>query len=131
MIGRALERGVLGLSALVLIVVGAGAAFAPAAFYAGFGIEVDGAPALASELRSTGVALLLLGLAVAAGAVWRRWTFPAAVVAALVLLGYAVGRVISGIVDGAPDGTLLVAGIAEFVLGAAAAWVAVRTRPRS
>lgn len=130
MIGRIIESVVLGLSALVLIVVGAGAAFAPAAFYAGFGIQVDGVPALASELRSTGVALLLLGLAVAVGAVWRRWMFVSAVVAALVLLGYAIGRVISGIVDGAPDSTLLVAGIAEFVLGAAAAWVAIRTRPR-
>lgn len=127
---RILERLVLGVSALVLIVVGAASAFTPALFYAGFGIEVEGSTALASELRATGVALLLLGLAVAVGAIWRRWVFPAAVVAALVLVGYAIGRIISAIADGAPDASVAFAGIAELVLGAAAAWVAIRNRPR-
>jgi len=127
--GRILERAVLGLSALVLIVVGAASAFAPAAFYSGYGIDVESS-ALASELRATGVALLLLGLAVAVGAIWRRWVFPAAVVAALVLGGYALGRIISAVVDGTPDASLAVAGVAELALGVAAAWVAIRTRPR-
>jgi hypothetical protein len=128
--GRILEWVVLGVSALVLIVVGAASAFVPAAFYAGYGIEVD-SPALASELRATGVALLLLGLAVAVGAIWRRWVFPAAVVAALVLVGYALGRIVSAVADGAPDASLAFAGAAELVLGAAAAVVAIRTRPRA
>lgn len=128
--GRILERVVLGASALVLIAVGAASAFAPAAFYAGYGIDVDSS-ALASELRATGMVLLLLGLAVAVGAIWRRWVFPAAVVAALVLVGYALGRIVSAIADGAPDASLAFAGIAELVLGVAAAVVAIRTRPRA
>ena len=128
--GRVVERIVLGLSALVLVVVGAAAAFAPDAFYAGFGFTVEGSPELASELRATGVALLLLGLAIAAGAAWSRWAFPAAVVAALVLIGYAIGRAISALADGAPVSSVVVAGVAELVLGLAAAWVAWRTRPR-
>ncbi len=128
--GRVLERVILGLSALVLVVVGAGAAFAPDAFYAGFGFTATDSPELASELRATGVALLLLGLAVAIGAIRQRFAFPAAVVAALVLLGYAIGRGLSTLLDGAPASSVVVAGVAELVLGLAAAWVAWRTRPR-
>lgn len=128
---RVVERIVLGLSALVLIVVGAASASSPAAFYAGFDIEVNGSPALASELRATGVALLLLGLAVAAGATWRRWVFPSAVVAALVLVGYAIGRIVSALADGVPGASVAFAGVAELVLGLAAAWVAIRARPRA
>jgi len=130
-IARTLERVVLGASALVLVVVGAASAFAPAAFYAGYGIQVVGSPALANELRAAGFALLLLGIAVAAGAIRRRWVFPSAVIAALVLVGYAVGRFISAIADGAPDASLAFAGAVELVLGVAAGWVAIRSRPRS
>lgn len=125
-----IERIILAVLALVLGVIGAGAAFAPALFYGSYGISVSGLPNLASELRGTGVALLLLAMAVAAGAVWRRWAFAAAVVAGLVALGYALGRGISAVADGAPDASIVAAAIIELVLAGAAAWVAVRTRPR-
>ena len=122
-------RVILAALALVLGVIGTGAATAPAAFYESFGITVDGLPDLASELRGTGFALLLLALAIAAGAVWTRWAFPAAVAAGLVFLGYAIGRAVSAIADGAPASSIVVAGIAELVLAGAAAFVVVRTRP--
>lgn len=125
------NRVVLAVLALVLGAIGAGAVVDPAAFYQSFGIVVAGQPELASELRGTGSAMLLLGLAVAAGAIWTRWAFVSAVVALLVSLGYAVGRGISAIADGAPGDALIAAAVAELALAAAAAWVAVRTRPRS
>ena len=90
------DRVVLGAAGLVLIAVGGGSMAVPEAFYADFGIDVSTAE-LASQLRASGVALLLLGVLVGSGGVWRRVQFPAAVVGALVLLGYAAGRVLSEI----------------------------------
>lgn len=129
MITRILDRVVLGTAALVLVAVGAGAALVPEVFYTGYGIDAT-TTAVANELRAAGGALLLLGLLVGVGVMWSRAMFPAAVVAATVLLGYAIGRGISLLVDGMPTASMLVAGTTELVLGAAAAWVAVRTRPR-
>lgn len=127
MIGRVVEQVVLVAAGLVLAVVGSGSAFAPAAFYAPYGIDATD-PALLNELRATGVALLLLGIGVVVGAFVRRLTFAVAVVAALVLLGYAIGRALSWAVDGTPPVSVLAAGAVELVLGIAALWVAVRTR---
>lgn len=125
-----LERVVVGLSALVLIAVGSGAAIAPAAFYESYGIDVVGLPALANELRATGVALALLGIATAAAVLARRAEREAAAVAAIVLLGYAIGRSLSWVVDGPASSSLLVAAIAEAVLGAASLVVAIRVARR-
>lgn len=130
MTARILDRVVLGAASLVLVGVGAGATVVPEVFYTGYGIDAT-TTAVANELRAAGGALLLLGVLVGAGAVWRRATFPAAVVAASVLLGYAIGRGVSLLVDGMPDSSMLVAGTTELVLGTAAAWVAVRTRPQA
>lgn len=130
MTGKVPERIVLGLAALTLISVGAGSTLAPVSFYASYGIDAGASPELASELRGMGLVLFLLGLVVASGAVWRTWTFPAAVVAAVVLAGYALGRTISALVDGTPVASVVAAGVVELVLGGASIWVAVRTRPR-
>lgn len=127
---RLVERIVLGASTLVLVGVGLGGVLAPAAFYASYDIAVAGAVSLSSELRGVGSALVLSGLAIAAGAVWVRWAFPSAIVSAFVLLGFALGRIVSLLVDGVPTSTILAAGAVEVVLGAASTWVAIRRRPR-
>ena len=130
MTGAVPERVVLGAAATVLGAVGAGAVGAPNTFYAVYGIEVT-SPAVANELRAAGGALLLLGSTVGVGAVVGRAAFPAAVVASTVLLGYAAGRTVSLVIEGRASTGIRVAGITEVVLGTAAAWVAVRTRPRT
>jgi hypothetical protein len=125
-----INRFVLGALAVVLMAIGAGAAFAPGVFYASYDVSIDGLPNLASELRGTGGALFLLGFAVAAGAVWSTWAFPAAVIAGLVFAGYAFGRAISALADGMASEATVIAGVVEIALAIAAAWVIVRTRPR-
>lgn len=124
------DRVVLGVSALVLVAIGVSATFATAAFYASYDILTTGSPELASELRGLGLALLLLGLAIAVAVLRVRWVFPAAVVTAAVMLGLALGRAGSAIVDGLPATSMMFAGLIELVLGLAAVWVAVRHRPR-
>lgn len=126
----AADRAVLVVLGAVLAAIGAASLAVPAAFYSSFGIRVDGLPPLASELRATGGALLLLALAIAAGAVWTRWVFASAVLGALVAFGYAAGRGLSALLDGAAGDSMVIAGVVELILAAAAAVVAVRTRPR-
>lgn len=126
---RLSDRIVLGAAALVLAGVGAGSVAVPEAFYADYGIDVSSTE-LASELRASGGALLFLGLLVGSGGVWGRATFPASVVAAVVLLGYASGRAASVLADGAPRRSVILAAAIEVVVGGAASWVALRTRPR-
>ena len=123
-------RTVLGASAVALIVIGGGATFATSAFYGSYGIDATGSVELASELRGIGMALLLLGMAIGVAVVRVRWVFPAAVAAAAVMLGFAVGRAGAAVLDGLPATSMVVAGVVELILGLAAAWVAVRNRPR-
>ena len=125
-----LDRAVLGITALVLVGVGIAATFATATFYGGYNIALAGSIELTSELRALGGVLLLAGLLIGAGVVRIRWAFPAAIVAATVMLGLALGRVGSAIVDGMPATSVIAAGVIELVLGSASAAVAVRNRPR-
>ena len=127
---RWLERIILGASGLVLAAVGIVATFATDAFYGVYSIDISGSRELASELRAVGVVLLLTGMLILCGLVWRSWVFPAAVIAATVALGLALGRAGSALVDGSPDSSIVTAGVIELLLGAGALWVAVRNRPR-
>lgn len=123
------DRIVLAALALLLLAIGGGSAFVPGAFYESYGIDPAVSAELASELRGTGASLLLLGVAVAAGAAWTRWSFAAAVIGGIVMAGYAVGRGVSVALDGIPNEFVVAAGVVEVVFAVAAALVAVHTRP--
>ncbi|MGV2984517.1 DUF4345 domain-containing protein [Microbacterium sp. AGC85] len=129
MSARVPERVILGITALIVVIIGLGGLIAPSVFYVSYEIRVTGEN-LSNELRAVGAALTLLGLAVAAGAIWRDWSFSAALIGALVGIGFAVGRVVSLLVDGIPVASIVGAGAVEAVFGVACAWVAVRRRPR-
>lgn len=119
---------VLALTGATLISVGAGVAFAPQAFYGGYGITLaDGAPLL-GELRASGFALLLLGAVVGTGAFVARLARTAALVGAVTMLAHAAGRLLSWTADGGLQPGLMGAGAAELVLGAACGWVLTRQR---
>lgn len=122
-----MHRAVLVLAGITLIAVGAGAAFLPDAFYGSYGIELGGDAGLMSELRSAGMALLLLGMIVGAGAFVSGLTTTATLIGAVVLLAYAGGRLLSWAVDGAPSTAMAAAAVVELVIGAACLWLLVRT----
>ena len=126
-----LHRIVLVVAGLILIAVGAGAAFAPDAFYLSYGIVLDDGPSLRSELRAAGSALLLVGVTVGAGAFTTRLTTASTLIGAIVLLGYSGGRLLSWAVDGAPSFAFAVAGAVELAVGAVCVWMLVRRLRRS
>ncbi|MFB6610318.1 DUF4345 domain-containing protein [Agromyces sp. NPDC056379] len=121
-------RLVLLAAGIVLVGIGLGAGFATTWFYAEYGIALDGDVQLMSELRAAGFALLLLGSVVGTSAFRPRLTTAGATIGAVVLLGYAGGRLLSWAVDGAPSTSTAVAGAVELVLGIGCASVLLLQR---
>ncbi|RPF20425.1 DUF4345 family protein [Myceligenerans xiligouense] len=123
---RRVSRWLLALTGATLVVVGAGVALAPRAFYAGYGIALAEGTPLLGELRASGLALLALGVLVGAGAVVEHLFATSALVGAVTMLAHAAGRVLSWGVDGGLAAGLVGAGAAELTLGAACVWAATR-----
>lgn len=115
---------VLLASGLVLVVVGALGLAAPDVLHAANGLPEVDHPGLRSETRGAGAALLAVGSVVLLGVRVRSIRVSATALASLVLLAYAIARVVSRAADGAPGAGLATAGLVELALGtAAAAWV--------
>ncbi|MBO0607604.1 DUF4345 family protein [Myceligenerans salitolerans] len=123
---RHVSRWLLAATGLTLVVVGAGVAFVPQAFYAGYGIAPADSSPLLGELRASGLAVLAWGSLVGAGAVMPRLAAMSALAGAVTMLAHAAGRALSWGVDGEPAAGLVAAGAAELLLGAACVWVLTR-----
>lgn len=91
--------------------------FAPAAFYASYGIAVAGQVDLLNELRAHGLGLLGAGFFIASGAFLPRLVMPAAIVAVAAYLSYGVSRLIGIAFDGMPSSGLQVATGIELAIG--------------
>lgn len=117
-----LTQAYLALAGLTALFVGLGMLSMPAAFYSSYGIDPTLSPSLASELRSPGVLLTIIGLLfLAYGIISPQWRNFALWGAALFYLAYATGRSLSLAIDGIPSNSLLTAGTFELLLGLAAA----------
>lgn len=116
--GTQTARLVLFGSGLVAVAIAVTILFAPAAFYAGYGIDITGDATLANELKAPAGTLLVAGLVMFAGAF--RWDFAAVslTTAAVVYLSYGLARVTSIAIDGLPHSGMVNAAGVELVIGA-------------
>ena len=115
------NRIVLGIGGLTALAIGSAITLAPHAFYASYGIAIAAEPTLLSELRAPGANLAVLGMIMLGGAI-KASLFPAArLLAVSVFLAFALGRMLSWIVDGQPSLNIVAALIIELVIGALAA----------
>ena len=122
-------RLVLFLAALTMIGIGATIALAPHVLYSQPDGSMPGDIVLASDLRSSGSFLLVCGLIVLSagfGLIARR---AALSLAAIAFLSYGLGRVLSFVMDGIPNATILTAAGVEWVLGLATLATLWVTRP--
>lgn len=115
-------RAVLGINGVVLAGIGVMLVSDPHAMFALNGVTLSPDPNLLSELRAPGGALALGGGFVLASAAFGLWMKAASGVSALILLGWALGRLVSIPLDGMPEAGLLVAFGIELVLGFASVW---------
>ncbi|WP_430431440.1 DUF4345 domain-containing protein [Oceanicaulis sp.] len=115
-------RALLGINGVVLTGIGVMLISDPHAMFALNGVSLSPDPNLLSELRAPGGALALGGGFVLASAALGLWMRAASGVSALLLLGWAIGRLVSIPLDGMPDAGLLIAFGIELVLGFASVW---------
>ncbi len=120
---------VLPGSQLVLAAAGSVAAFIgssllwdPRAFYAGYALDVGNDVSLGSEFRGTAGMLLAVAATLFVGAFRPQQRPAAALIGAVTYVGYAAGRAVSALVDGAPHRGLVYAAVTELLLGVACAW---------
>jgi hypothetical protein len=115
-------RALLGINGVVLTGIGVMLISDPHAMFALNGVTLSPDPNLLSELRAPGGALTLGGGFVLASAALGLWMRAASGVSALILLGWALGRLVSIPLDGMPGAGLLAAFGIELILGFASVW---------
>lgn len=115
-------RALLGINGVTLAGIGVVLVSDPHAMFALNGVTLSSDPNLLSEVRAPGGALALGGGFVLASAVLGLWMRVASGVSALILLGWALGRLASITTDGMPDAGLLAAFGIELALGFSSVW---------
>lgn len=111
---------ILSLSALLLVFVGIMRLSNPIKTYLkNSGIRLENDSSLLSEMRGVSAVMLFAGISIALGIFIENFSFTGHYVAALIFLGFAIGRLISLKVDGKPGNQISQGIIFEFVLGLA------------
>jgi hypothetical protein len=115
-------RNFLALSATILFAVGVMLTFFPQMMYH----SLPGEVILRSDIRSAGTVLLLGAGCVGIAAAMGIQGLAALILSALLYLGYGLGRIVSAMLDGSMTPTLVTVTAVEWVMGAIAAYLAVR-----
>jgi hypothetical protein len=123
-----LHKAVLLVSGATAVYIGGSVIASPDAFYAAYGISLQGDVSLSNELRASGGSVLMLGLLILSGLVISRFALTSTVLAGVMFLAFGATRFLSLGLDGQPDAGLVTAMIAELVIGLAslAALIAAR-----
>jgi hypothetical protein len=110
----------LSLSGLLLLFVGAMRLSNPIKTYLkNSGIKLEKEVNLLNEMRGVSSVMMCGGIIILLGIFIPQLTFASFVVAALILLGFAIGRLLSIRLDGKPNKLIVQGLISEIVLGAA------------
>ncbi|WP_459212245.1 DUF4345 domain-containing protein [Aquimarina rhabdastrellae] len=111
---------ILSLSSLLLIYVGLMRLSNPMKTYLkNSGITLSKDASLLNEIRGMSAVMLSAGILALLGIVFTPLTFTSHVVAALIFLGFAIGRLISLKADGTPSKQITQGIVFELVLGTA------------
>lgn len=111
---------ILSLSGLLLLFVGAMRLSNPIKTYLkNSGIKLENDVDLLNEMRGVSAVMLVGGILILLGTFITQLTFTSFVVAILILLGFAIGRLLSIGLDGKPNKLIVQGLIFELVLGAA------------
>ncbi len=110
--------GVLSLSGLLLLSVGALRISNPIGNYSkNSGIKIENEVNLLNEVRGTSAVMLFGGATILSGTTIPQMTFASHVVAILIFLGFAFGRLVSIRLDGRPNKLIIQGLIFELVFG--------------
>ncbi|MFY0630820.1 MAG: DUF4345 domain-containing protein [Flavobacteriaceae bacterium] len=111
---------VLSLSSLLLTFVGIMRLSNPIKTYLkNSGITLENDVNLLNEMRGVSSVMLCGGVLTAMGILVSEFTFTSFVIASLLFLGFALGRIISTAIDGKPNKQLISGIVSELILGGA------------
>ncbi len=113
----------LSLSGLLLTLVGISRLSNPIKTYQkSSGITINNDVNLLNEVKGVGALMMLGGLLTLLGILVSQFTFTSHVIAALIFIGFAIGRLVSMGTDGKPNKQIVQGLIFELVLGPANAF---------
>jgi len=119
----------LSLSGLLLLIVGTLRLSNPIKNYSkNSGIKLENEVNLLNEVKGISSVMLFGGIIILLGIIIPKLTFTSLVVAILILLGFAIGRLLSISIDGKPNKLLIQGLIFELVLGSANIFCLITTQ---
>jgi hypothetical protein len=110
---------ILFIAGLMFIIVGFATMVMPVDFAAMNGADILGQLAVLNDYRGSGGLMLGGGIIMMAGVFSSKLRYTSIVVATVMYLGKAIGRVVSFGTDGMPGDSLVKATVVEFVVGLA------------
>ncbi len=111
---------VLSLSSLLLIFAGTMRLVNPINTYLkNSGIKLENDVNLLNEMRGVSSVMLLGGIVISLGTIISKLTTTSFIVASLIFLGFAIGRIVSIGLDGKPNKQLIQGIVFELILGSA------------
>ncbi len=111
---------ILSLSSLMLVFVGIMRLSNPIKTYAkNSGIKLENDASLLNEMRGVSAVMLCAGIIILLGVFIEKLIFTSFVVASLIFVGFAIGRLISLKADGKPSKQITQGILFELILGAA------------
>jgi len=111
---------ILSLSGLLLFFVGTMRLINPIKTYLkNSGIKLENDVNLLNEMRGVSSVMLFGGIIILLGTIIPKLTITSFVVATLILIGFAIGRLLSFGLDGKPNKLIVQGLISELVLGTA------------
>ena len=123
-----LKTVTLSISGLLLLTVGTLRLINPIKNYLkNSGIKLEKEVNLLNEIRGVSSLMLCGGIVILLGTIVPKITTASFVVAVLIFIGFAIGRIISIRLDGKPNKLIIQGLISELVLGAANIFCLVNT----
>lgn len=119
-------KTLLIISGIIGMGVGYALLFFPVAFEASAGITLGKDVNLLSEIRTPGGLLLAGGAIIFFGAFYSKLTYQSMLLSSLIYLSYGLARLVGIIMDGFPSESLMIAMIAELVIGLLSLFVSIR-----
>jgi hypothetical protein len=123
-----LVKALLIVAGLSGIAIGGALLFQPIAFEASAGIHLENDVNMLSEVRAPGGALLAGGVLIFIGAFIPTLTYTSVLLATLFFLSYGLSRILSMIIDGVPTTSLVMATLAEVIIGILSIAILLRFR---
>jgi len=115
---QTMTKILLGVSGMLLLIVGAAILLQPHAFFATSGITLGNDPDLLSEIRAPGGLLIGCAMVILLGVFRQSIRQNALILSAIVYGSYGASRMLSMMFDGLPSTSLIAAAAMEITIGA-------------